>query len=74
MMDLHRETPGSGFKKQVFLLNNFIWANRKGETKLYFLPIGRNKIIGNTRENKNILDEILVSLFSCFSNPFPEYK
>ena len=26
-------------------LNNFIWTNRKVETKLYLLPIGPNKII-----------------------------
>jgi len=25
----------------VFLLNNFIWTNRRGETQLCFLPIGR---------------------------------
>ena len=48
----------------VFLLNNFIWANRKGEKKLFFLPIGRNKIVH--QENKKILDKILASLFSCF--------
>ena len=29
----------------VFLLDNFIWTNKKGETLLYFLPIGRNKIV-----------------------------
>ena len=44
----------------VFLLNNLIWANIKAETKFYFLPIGRNKIVH--QENKNILDEILFSL------------
>jgi len=47
-------------------LNNFIWTNRRGETKLYFLPIGGNRIVH--QKNKNILDEILVLLFL---NPFP---
>ena len=47
----------------VFLLNNFIWTNRRGETKLYILPIGRNKIVH--QENKTFLDEIIVSLFNC---------
>ena len=28
----------------VFLLNNFIWTNRNGETNLYFLPVDPNKI------------------------------
>ena len=41
-----------------FFLDNFIWANTNGESKLYFLPIGRNKIVH--QENKNILNEILV--------------
>ena len=71
------KSSGNGFKKKkkttkqyftkniiVFLLNNVVWANRKGETKLYFLITGR-------KEKKNILDEILFSLFSCFLNPFP---
>jgi len=53
----------------VFLLNNFIWTNIYIETIFYFLPNGRNKII--RQENKNILNEIIVSLFSCFVNPFP---
>ena len=48
----------------VFLLNNFIWTNMRGETKLYFLPIGRNKIVD--LENKTFLDEIIVLLFNCF--------
>ena len=26
-------------------LNNFIWTNRKVQTKLFLLPIGRNKIV-----------------------------
>ena len=29
----------------VFLLNHFIWTDRKVETKLYLLPIGQNKIV-----------------------------
>ena len=41
-----------------FLLNNLIWTNRRGETKLYFLPIYWNKILHP--ENENILDEVLV--------------
>ena len=51
------------------MVNNFIW---RGETKLNFLPIGRNKIV--YQDNKNILDEILVSLFVLFCkvNPFSE--
>ena len=53
----------------VFLSKNFIWTNRKGGTKLYFLPIGRNKIV---RENNNILNEILDSLFYYFVNPFSD--
>ena len=28
----------------VFLLDNFIWTKRRGETKLWFLPIGRIKL------------------------------
>ena len=42
----------------VFLLSNLIWINRRGETKLYFLTIGQNKIFH--QENKNILVEVLV--------------
>ena len=34
----------------VFLFNNPIWANKKGETKLYFLHIGRNKIVHQEEE------------------------
>ena len=49
----------------VFFLNSFIWTNRKGETKLYFLLVENLH-----QENKNILDELLVSLFYCFVNPF----
>ena len=52
----------------VFLMENFISTNRKGETKLSSLPIGRNKI----KKNNNILCEIIVSLFTCFVNPFPK--
>ena len=62
---------GNGFKKQrnnnftkniiVFLLNNVSWANRKGETTLYFLSFGRITIVH--QRNKNILDDILVLLF-----------
>ena len=49
--------PGGGLKKNKtskqeshqeyygFLVENFIWTNRKGETILYLLPIGRNKIV-----------------------------
>ena len=62
----------------VFLLNNFIWTNRRRETKLYFLPIGPNKLsIGPNKivqENKSIPDKILALLFCClvdFLNPFP---
>ena len=47
-----------------FLLKNFIWTNRRGETELYFLPIGRTKIAD--QENKNILDEIVALCFNCF--------
>ena len=54
----------------VFLTNNFITTNEK-EAKFYFsLHIGQNKIV--KKENNNFLGEILVSSFSCFSNPFPE--
>ena len=45
-------------------MNNFIWKNRKGAKILYMLPIGENKIVH--QENKNILDNILVSLVFCF--------
>ena len=38
-------------------------------TSCFTLPIGPNEIV--QQENNNILDEILVSLFSCFVNPFP---
>ena len=48
---------------------NFIGTNRKGETKLYFLPIVQNNIVH--QENEKILDKILVSLFYYFVNPFP---
>ena len=51
-------------------MNNFILRNRKGETKLSYLPIGRNKIV-HQETNKNFLDEIVVSLFNYFLNPFP---
>ena len=45
-------------------MNNFIWTNRKVETKLYLLLISPNKIF--QQENNNILDEILFSLFGWF--------
>ena len=45
----------------VFLLNNFIWTNKRGKTKLCFLPFGRNNFVH--QENKNIIDKIVVSLF-----------
>ena len=35
----------------------------------FSLPIGPNKIVH--QENNNIRREFLVSLFSCFVNPFP---
>ena len=52
-----------------FLLNNLNWTDRReDQTKLYFLPIGRNKIVH--QENKR-----LKLLFRCFLfrllNPFP---
>ena len=34
----------------VFLLNNFIWTNRKGETILYLLIISPNKIVCTNRK------------------------
>ena len=49
------------FQQEYFIVEQYIWTNRKGETKLYLLPIGRNTIVH--QENKNILDEICVSLF-----------
>ena len=43
-----------------FLVEQFCLNQLERETKLYFLPIGRNKIVH--QEIKNILHEILVSL------------
>ena len=37
----------------VLLLNNFTWASRKSETKLYFLPIGCNKIVHQENQQKH---------------------
>ena len=54
----------------VFLVNNFISTNRKGSTKHNSPPIGLNKI--DYQENKNILNETFVSLFSYFVNPSPD--
>ena len=52
-----------------FILHFIISFPENGlKIKRYFLPIGRNKIVH--QENKNILDEILVSLFSYSLNPF----
>ena len=48
---------------------NFIGTNRKGETKLYFLPIVQNNIVH--QENNKILDKILVSLFYYFCKSVP---
>ena len=46
----------------VFLLSNFIWTNRKIETKLYLLPIGPNKIV----QQKTIIS-LMKFLFRCLS-------
>ena len=48
-------------KNIIVFFFNFIWTNNRGETKLYFLPIGRNQIVH--QEKKNFLDEIVVELF-----------
>ena len=53
----------SNFIKYI-LVEQFIWTNKRGETKHYFHPIGRNIIVH--QENNNILDEIVVSFFHCF--------
>ena len=58
----------------VFLLNNFIWNNKRGETKLYFLPMGQNKLfiknqyslLSSTVGTVNSLD-----LFSSTVNSLP---
>ena len=57
--------------KNIFVLfvDNFISTKRKGVKFCFSPPIGWNKI--DHQENKNILGEILVSLFSSFVNPFP---
>ena len=72
------EKSGNGFTKQesrisprillFFLLNSFICTNGKRETKLYFLPVGRNKI----KKTKIFLMRFLFRLFFCFVNPFSE--
>ena len=54
----------------VFLMNNCIATNRKAEQFYFSLTIGPNEVV--QQENINILGEILVSLFSCLFNPFPE--
>ena len=53
-------------------MNNFIGREKQNFKLLTFnsftfLPIGRNKI---DHQNKKNLDEILVTLFNCFVNPF----
>ena len=46
--------------------NSFIWANRKGETKLCYLSIGRNKFVH--QETKIFLMKFLLKfLFRCFT-------
>ena len=45
----------------VFLLNHFIWTNERGETKLYFLPIGWRR--------KNVIKKILVFLWTILFGP-----
>ena len=59
---IYRTTKQNSF---VFLANNFISTNKKGKTKLCCLTIGWNKIVHH--ENKNILAEIHISLFSYFA-------
>ena len=59
--DLKKKKTKKEFHQEYFIVEQYIWANWKGETKLYLLPIGRNTIVH--QENKNILDEICVSLF-----------
>ena len=54
----------------VFLMNNCIATNRKTEQFCFSLTIGPNEVV--QQESNNILGEILVSLFSCLFNPFPE--
>ena len=48
----------------VFLINNLSSTNRKDVKLCFSPPIGPNKIV--QQENKNILDEIVVSLFNSF--------
>ena len=43
-------------------MNNFISTNKKEAEFCFFLPIGPNKIVQH--EKNNILDEIIVPLFS----------
>ena len=64
------EKLGNGFKKQefpqeyyCFLVEQLQLGQQEGRNKLYFLHIGRNRIVH--QENKNILDD------SCFVFPFP---
>ena len=51
-------------------MNNLILINRKEGKFCFSPPIDPNKIVG--QENKNFLDEIVVSLLNGFYNPFPE--
>ena len=58
-------------KPRIFLFscNNFKRTDRKGEKKMYFLTA-----LADIKLFKNILYEILVSLFYCFVNPFSVEK
>ena len=74
-----KSTPEKGFTKQLhnktrissrsFRFLDFISTNRKEVKFCFSLSIGSNKIV--QQENNNILGGILVSVFSCFINPFP---
>ena len=67
-----RKQRNKSFNKNiiVFRWNNFIWANSRGETKLYFFLLVVIKLFIKKTNTYN-LDEFLVSLFSCFLNPPP---
>ena len=72
------ETPGNGFKKQEN--TNFTKKFIVSCWTILFGPTGREEqnlltsllsVEINLFQNKNSLDEMLVSLFYCFLNPFP---
>ena len=51
----------------VFLLSILIWTYRKGKTKLYFLPVGRNRILSSRKQKCSWYNSCFLVLLFCKS-------